>query len=1100
MYKSITRRILAILMVAVLITVLLPMAGAAKTVWAVTYNSEITQGKTIVCVGTDGIKAPSVPEHDNDRWTGSYVWFGKYNGDPVRYRVLAPKTTIYGSATMLLDCDTVLFPAPFDSDGVANLNANYPNEWMHSDLWDILNGMAFLDAGGFNAREQEAIAKSYIAPHALVEGTDPGCVCSFVENFYKDYVGLNGEQIFLLDVEDVSNPAYGYATNRGNVIGRDKGSIYQWWLRSASANYTKNVGSVDSYGWIEETPVTNEEGVSPAFNIALNSVIFTSLVSGTAGQDDAEYKLTIRDKYMVMSMSGSGVASYDGNAIAIPYHIGGALGSRATQVSVLVLDKEYTEGNANGASVLYYGNLQTGGVLNQDGTGTFVLPYTLSVSDWGNAYHVYILSEVVKGKYETDLASKPLEIGKPVPSDQPIIPEQPVISSQPKNTSVACGNTAKFTVTASGNGTLKYQWQSRKNANSAWTNSGQTGAKTATLSVNTKESLNGWQFRCIVTDSLGETASTPATLSILPKITTQPANVTANPGDTVTFRVNVTGVSPFKYQWQSRKDANSTWSNSGQTGAKTLKLEVNTTAGLHGWQFRCVITDAKGNTVNSNPATLKLVPKITTQPKDAFANPGTKATFTVAATGKANLSYQWQSRKDSSSEWSNSGQTGAKTAKLQVNATAGLNGWQFRCVVTDGNGQKSASQAATLKTKLTITYQPKSISVAAGQVARFTTLAVGTGRKYQWQSRKDANSAWTNSGQTGAKAATLEVNTTAGLHNWQFRCIVTDDQGSTVISNTATLTIIPKITTQPRTNVAPAGTTAKFTIAATGKGTLKYQWQSRKDANSNWSNSGQTGAKTTTLSVATTNGLDGWQFRCIVTDANGSSVESDIVHLSIIDLPIISEYFPCDEFREYVSYHFDTDKNGSLSREEIASVTEIRYYGYSGLDSVTSLKGIEFFTSLERLTLDDFSLLTSLDLSKNQALTSLSISDTALKSLILGNNPKLTYIYCSRNQLTTLDVSGLANLKTIYCSNNSLTKLNVSKNKELENLFCSGNSLSTLDVSNNTKLRWLDVSGNTLTKIDVTKCTSLYALFCNKDVSIIGAGSEVKINDYSLYV
>ena len=1099
MYKSMTKRILSVFLAAVLITVLLPIAGVTETVQAISYNSEISQGKTIVCVGTDGIKAPKVPESDIDSWIGSYVWFGKYNNEPVRYRVLTPKTTIYGGTTMLLDCDSILFNNKFDSDGIANLDATYLNEWMHSDLRISLNDVGFLESGGFNAREQEAIANSYIASHALVEGTEPGGVSGYIKAHYRDYVGLNGEKIFLLDAEDVSNPAYGYGNYFGMAISREKGNTTGWWLRSASSDFADVVGSVQSFGGIKENSVTDSAGVSPAFNIKLSSVIFTSLVSGTAGEDGAEYKLTIHDKYMVMSLRQGWSATYDGNAIAIPYHIGGAMGSRATQLSVLILDKEYADGNANGASVLYYGNLQTGGVLNQDGTGTFVLPYTLSVSDWGNAYHVYILSEVVKGKYETDLASKPLEIGKPVPSDQPIIPEQPVISSQPKNTSVACGNTAKFTVTASGNGTLKYQWQSRKNASSAWSNSGQTGAKTATLSVNTKESLNGWQFRCIVTDSLGETASTPATLSILPKITTQPANVTANPGDTVTFRVNVTGVSPFKYQWQSRKDANSTWSNSAQTGAKTLKLEVNTTAGLHGWQFRCVITDAKGNTVNSNPATLKLVPKITTQPKDAFANPGTKATFTVAATGKANLSYQWQSRKDSSSEWSNSGQPGAKTAKLQVNATAGLNGWQFRCVVTDGNGQKSASQAATLKTKLTITYQPKSISVAAGQVARFTTLAVGTGRKYQWQSRKDANSAWTNSGQTGAKAATLEVNTTAGLHNWQFRCIVTDDQGSTVISNTATLTIIPKITTQPRTNVAPAGTTAKFTIAATGKAPLKYQWQSRKDANSNWSNSGQTGAKTTTLSVATTNGLDGWQFRCIVTDANGSSVESDIVRLSIIDLPIISEYFPDDVFRQFVSESFDLNNNGSLSKDEIAAITEIRIYGSYPHEDISSLKGIEFFTSLKNLDFYGLPELTSLDLSKNKALEDISVSDSGLTTLILGAQPKLKYFLCNRCQLTALDVSGATELQSLRCENNNITALNVSNNKDLENLICSGNALSSLDVSNNTKLRWLDCASNKLTKIDVTKCTSLYALFCDRTITIIGAGSEVKINDYSLY-
>ena len=92
-------------------------------------------------------------------------------------------------------------------------------------------------------------------------------------------------------------------------------------------------------------------------------------------------------------------------------------------------------------------------------------------------------------------------------------------------------------------------------------------------------------------------------------------------------------------------------------------------------------------------------PAITTQPKNTTAKAGITATFTVAANGKANLSYQWQSRKNASSAWSNSGQTGAKTATLQVDVIAGLNGWQFRCIVTDGNGQKNESNAATLTVK-----------------------------------------------------------------------------------------------------------------------------------------------------------------------------------------------------------------------------------------------------------------------------------------------------------------------------------------------------------------------------------------------------------------
>ncbi len=40
-----------------------------------------------------------------------------------------------------------------------------------------------------------------------------------------------------------------------------------------------------------------------------------------------------------------------------------------------------------------------------------------------------------------------------------------------------------------------------------------------------------------------------------------------------------------------------------------------------------------------------------------------------------------------------------ETNTLSVAATAGLHGWQFRCVVTDANGQKSYSDVVTLSVK-----------------------------------------------------------------------------------------------------------------------------------------------------------------------------------------------------------------------------------------------------------------------------------------------------------------------------------------------------------------------------------------------------------------
>ena len=213
-------------------------------------------------------------------------------------------------------------------------------------------------------------------------------------------------------------------------------------------------------------------------------------------------------------------------------------------------------------------------------------------------------------------------------------------------------------------------------------------------------------------------------------------------------------------------------------------------AGLHGWQFRCIVTDGNGNRKPSKVATLKVVPKITQQPKNATVPVSDIATFTVAATGKGPLKYQWQSRKDATAAWSNSGQPGAKTATLEVTVLAGLHGWQFRCVVTDANGMSWGTRAATLKAVPKITKQPKSTTAKAGSVTTFTVAATGKGPlKYQWQSRKNASSAWSNSGQPGAKTATLEVTVLAGLNGWQFRCVVTDANGMSWGSNPATLTV-----------------------------------------------------------------------------------------------------------------------------------------------------------------------------------------------------------------------------------------------------------------------------------------------------------------------
>ncbi len=104
------------------------------------------------------------------------------------------------------------------------------------------------------------------------------------------------------------------------------------------------------------------------------------------------------------------------------------------------------------------------------------------------------------------------------------------------------------------------------------------------------------------------------------------------------------------------------------------------------------------------------------------------------------------------------------------------------------------------------------------------------------------------------------------------------------------------------------------------------------------------------------------------------------------EIKISEKTFPDKAFRNYVSGKFDTDKNGSLSQKEIKAVTKIDISGQAG--SFTSLKGIEYFTSLTELNCSGAAI-TGLDVSKNTALCSLNCKNTKLAWLNTGNNTSL---------------------------------------------------------------------------------------------------------------
>ena len=353
------------------------------------------------------------------------------------------------------------------------------------------------------------------------------------------------------------------------------------------------------------------------------------------------------------------------------------------------------------------------------------------------------------------------------------------ITAQPQSVSAALGDTAQFSVNASGAG-LSYQWQFCKD--DKWENSGMTGNKTDTLSVPATVARNGQKYRCIVKNTGGDTVtSDAATLTVKTVITAQPGGTEAPVGDTALFTVKASGVG-LSYQWQFCRDGK--WENSGMTGNRTAALSVPVTAARNGQKYRCIVKDANGKTVTSDAAELTVKTVITAQPKAGKGVIGETVKFTVEASG-AGLTYQWQFYKDG--KWQNSGMTGNKTAALSVPVTAARNGQKYRCIVKDANGKTVTSDVAKLTVSTVITSQPGSVTAKVGETIRFTVKATGAGLTYQWQFYKGGK--WQNSGMTGNKTTTLSVPVTVARDGQKYRCVITDANGVRTYSEAAKLTV-----------------------------------------------------------------------------------------------------------------------------------------------------------------------------------------------------------------------------------------------------------------------------------------------------------------------
>ncbi len=351
----------------------------------------------------------------------------------------------------------------------------------------------------------------------------------------------------------------------------------------------------------------------------------------------------------------------------------------------------------------------------------------------------------------------------PPSCDPPLVgPTCPSFTTNPASANVCEGTGVSFTVAAAGTAPITYQW--RKNGIDI------AGATGTTYSIPAPVAGDAGSYDCVATNACGSATSSAATLTVrvAPAFTTNPSPATVCAGEPASFTAAASGTGPVTFQWRR---------NGAPIGGATSATYSIPAAGPgDAGSYDCIATNSCGSALSNSAAlTVRTPPAITSQPGNQSVCVGDGASFSVAASGSATLTYQW--RKDGFDI------PGATADTYTIGAAALADAGVYDCVVSNTCGS-ATSDAATLSTgaSVAIDTQPGNQSAAAGGSASFTVGASGAGPlSYQW--RKDGSDI------PGANDATLTIDPVNTGDAGSYDCVVSGACGPAQTTEAATLTV-----------------------------------------------------------------------------------------------------------------------------------------------------------------------------------------------------------------------------------------------------------------------------------------------------------------------
>lgn len=378
----------------------------------------------------------------------------------------------------------------------------------------------------------------------------------------------------------------------------------------------------------------------------------------------------------------------------------------------------------------------------------------------------------------------------------------PLVTREPTNVVAAVGGTATFSISASGDPPLTYQW---------FLNIIEPiiDATNATLTLTNLQKTNSGSYQIEVSNDYDTVNSLEVFLTVKdpPVITADPTSIAVPTGSPANFEVSVSGDGPFAIQWLFN-------ATNVIFGATNSSLTIANAQLLNTGTYRATVHTDVGS-VTSAPAILTVLqaPSITVQPSSTAIIASSNTSFSVTAIGTSPLSYQWYFNRTNAIP-------DATGSTLSIPSAQPANAGIYSVIITNQSGSVTSINASlSVFVPPQIVAQPASLTARAGQTVGFSVSATGTAPlTYRWFH----NGTNPIPGASGPSLSLPNVQL-AGAGTYS---VVVSNLAGAAASLPAMLTVQspPVIVQQPVNRAVLPGATATFSVLAAGDAPLVYQW------------------------------------------------------------------------------------------------------------------------------------------------------------------------------------------------------------------------------------------------------------------------------------